>query len=570
MFWLGSETHCTTARLGTLALTRPLLDRLQLAHIIDQLAPANPQQEYPHGQVLAALLAARLDRPLALMNVAQWARDAATELLFGIPHHKLNDDRLARSLDALFDIRHSLTAAVVAEALRWAEVQPTRIHFDPTDITFFGRYDDSQPRPDTDTLRGDHRLPPAHLTRGYASGNVSVQLGVAAYVDDLGAFPVAFHCYDGNRNGHTGIREQLQLMRVHQPLPANALLVSDRGTFSAEHLIALQSYGQSALCAVPWNDYRTLFDTHRTQLNWQPASFLSQEQQRRRTTGSTLPRDEYRLAVLRHTLTHRDTKTSIPVRVIFVHSTASEREERERRDENVAKIRAGLAELADKLQRGHPQSTSESIQRQVVRLLGQRDAARFFRWQLVPLSADERDARPAPRKGFTRPTHRLEWSFDEAAAAAATTADGISVMVTTAPATDSADQLFTQYKKQCYVERMHHQLKTPLAVSPVFLKTPQRVEALIHLLGLGLVAQQAAERVYRQRASAATGTRDRTTADRLWEAFRSCSVLLEQAPCGTVVRTIRLAERPRRILEVLGLASPRACLGTHLPLHRTG
>ena len=570
MFWLGSDTNCTTVRLGTLALTRPLLDRLRLADTIDHLAPADPQQEYSHGQVLTALLAARLDRPLALMNVAAWAADAGTELLFGIPHHKLNDDRLARSLDALFDIRHSLTAAVVGEAMRWAEVQPTRIHFDPTDITFFGRYDDSQPRPTTATLRSDDQLPPAHLVRGYASGNVSVQLGVAAYVDDFGALPIAFHCYDGNRNGHTGIREQLQLILTHQPLPANALIVSDRGTFSAEHLVTLQTYGQSALCAVPWNDYRNLFDTHRTQLNWQPASFLSQEQQRRRAVASTLPRDEYRLAVLRHTLTHRDTKATVPVRVIFVHSTAGEREERERRDDNVATIRAGLAELAGKLHRGHPQSTTESIQRQIVRLLGKRDAARFFRWQLIPLGAAERDALPAPRQGFTRPTHRLDWSFDEAAAAAAKTADGISVMVTTAPTTDSADQLFTQYKKQCYVERMHHQLKTPLAVSPVFLKTPQRVEALIHMLMLGLVAQQAAERVYRQRESAATATRDRTTADRLWEAFRSCSVLLHEESCGTVVRTIRLPDRPRRILEVLGLDSPRACLQTHLPIHQTG
>lgn len=565
MFWLGSDTDSTTLRLGTLALTRPLLDRLRFADAVDQLAPADPQQEYSHGQILAALLAARLDRPLALMNVAEWARDAATELLFGIPPDKLNDDRLARSLDALFDIRHSLAAAVVAEAMRWAEVQPGRIHFDPTDITFFGRYDDSTPRPDTTTLPRDGKLPPAHLTRGYASGDVSIQLGVAAHVDDFGAFPLAFHCYDGNRNGHTGIREQLQLMRAGRLLPDDAVIVSDRGTFSAEHLVTLQKYGQSALCAVPWNDYRTLFDEQRTQLNWQPATFLSQEQQRRRATGSTLPRDEYRLAVLRHTLTHRDTKTAVDCRVIFVHSTAGEREERERREDNVVAIRTGLAELADKLQRGHPQSTAESIRRQIVRLLGKRDAARFFRWQLVPLSPAERETQPAPRKGFTRPTHRLEWSFDEAAAAASQTADGISVLVTTAPTTLSADQLFTQYKKQCYVERMHHQLKTPLAVSPVFLKTPRRVEALIHLLTLGLVAQQAAERVYRVRESAATGTRDRTTADRLWEAFRPCAVLLEHASCGTVVRTVRLGDRPRGILDRLGLASPRQCLKTHLP-----
>ena len=566
MLLLGNDTESTTARLGTLALTRPLLDKLRLAEIVDRLAPADPQQEFPHGQVLAALLAARLDRPLALVNVQAWAADFNTELLFGIPPDKLNDDRLGRSLDALFDIRHSLTAAVVHEAMRWAEVQPNCIHFDPTEITFFGRYDDSEPRTVAPKLPHDNLLPPAFLTRDYKSGQVSVQLGITAHVDDLGALPISILCYDGNRNGHTGIRDQLQLLHEFHTFPQETLMVSDRGTFSAEHLIRLKSYGQTALCAVPWNDYRDLFDTHRAQLNWQPASFLSQEQQRRRDTGSSLPHDSYRLAVLRHQLTSRESKETIDCRVIFVHSTASEREERIRREENIVKIRAGLTELAAKLQRGHPQSTTESLTRQVVRLLGKKDAAQFFSWQMVPLTVAEREALPPPRKGFTRPTHRLEWSFDETAAAVAPHADGISVMVTTAPLAKSADGLFTQYKKQCYVERMHHQMKTPLAVSPVFLKTPERVEALIHLLALGLIAQQAAERVFRQRESAATATRDRTTSDQLWDAFRSVNVVLEHEPNGDIViRPTRLSTAARHILHVLGLASPRECMRTHHP-----
>ena len=563
MHWLGTETDLTIQDLGTLALTRPLLDRLRLAQIIDRHLPSDPQQEYSYGSVLSVLVAARLDRPVALMNVAEWAQETGVEFLFGIPPDKLNDDRLGRALDAFFQARHSITAAVACEAMRWAEVQPLRIHFDPTDVTFAGRYDQSEPRTEGEAIRFDDRLSPAHLVRGYASGAISVQVGMAAFVDDFGALPVALHCYDGNRNGHTGIRQQLHLLQQHHALPAQTLIVSDRGTFSAEHLITLQSHGQSALCAVPWNDYRALFDRHRSRLTWQTASFLSQEQQRRRETNSSLPRDDYRLAVLNHHLTQQESKAAIACRVLFVHSSSSEREERQRRQENVEAIRVGLEELTAKLRRGHPQSTTESIQRQVVRSLGKRDAARFFRWHLTPLSPAERDQLPPPRKGFTQPTHRLDWSFDAAAAQQAQAYDGISVLVTTAPITDSADALFTQYKKQCYVERLHHQLKTPLAVSPVFLKTPRRVEALIHLLGLGLLAQQAAERVYRQRQSTAT-TNDRTTADWLWRAFRHCHVLLDCHPFGTLVHATRLKARQRHILHVLSLDGPRECLHTHL------
>ena len=204
MHWLGTEVDLTTQDLGTLALTRPLLDRLRLAEIVDRHLPCDPQQEYSYGRVLSALLAARLDRPVALMNVVEWAGDSGVEFLFGIPPDKLNDDRLGRALDAFFQARHSIAAAVACEAMRWAEVQPLRIHFDPTDVTFAGRYEASEPR--TEWLGFDDRLPPAHLVRGYASGAVSVQVGMAAFVDDFGALPVAMHCYDGNRNGHTGIR----------------------------------------------------------------------------------------------------------------------------------------------------------------------------------------------------------------------------------------------------------------------------------------------------------------------------------------------------------------------------
>ena len=52
----------------------------------------------------------------------------------------------------------------------------------------------------------------------------------------------------------------------------------------------------------------------------------------------------------------------------------------------------------------------------------------------------------------------------------------------------SGDRLFTMYKEQNYVETLHHQWKTPLAVRPVFLKSPRRVEALVCLMQIALTA----------------------------------------------------------------------------------
>ena len=243
-----------------------------------------------------------------------------------------------------------------------------------------------------------------------------VQVGVCAVVDDLGALPLFGHVLDGNSNGHTAIDQSYALLSHYLPLPPAFLMVSDRGTFSASHVARLHRHGHAVLCSVPWQDYRALFDQHRSQLHWRRASYLSQEQQRRRDTPSTLPHEHYDLAVVRHQLLDPETQQDIPCRVVFVFSR-------------------GLEQVAATVQRGHPGTTPASINRRVTKLLGTKGAAQYFRWELLALRPAEQAALPPP---------------------------------------GSADQLFSQFKQQNYVELLHHQWKTPLAVRPVFLKSPRR------------------------------------------------------------------------------------------------
>jgi hypothetical protein len=567
--WHGAPTADCTLNLGPLALVQPLLQQLHIADTIDQHLPPDPQLEFSHGAVLSLLLAARLDTPNALINIPAWARQTGAEHLWDIPADKLNDDRLGRALDAFFEQRHSILAGVTADVLRCAEMSPERLHFDTTHLIFYGAYNGSKPRPNAanETFRGDAQLPPAHITHGYLTDYKMLQVGVTAAVDELGAIPVHCHVLDGNRNGHVAIQQQYDLLVTHRLLGSNVLLVSDRGTFSAEHAGRLRRHGHHVLCAVPWNDYQALYDAHEATLNWAEASFLSQEQQRRRDTNSALPREHYELAVLRHTLTDPTNKAEIPCRVLFAYSSADAAECRQRRLENIAKIRAGFEALAAKLERGHPTTTAASIQRQIAHLLGKRDAARYFTWELLPLSAEELAACPAPRKGFRRPTHRLTFAFDADAAAQGDRYDGLSALVTTIPSDHaSADLLFTQYKEQNYIERLHHQWKTPLAVRPVFLKSPRRVEALICLLHIALQAHQLLERLYRQKVCDDEPIAEqRCTADGLLRAFRVYGVVVRRSVYGKVLCATAPTDRQREILHRLRFPTPAQILSRTLP-----
>ena len=160
----------------------------------------------------------------------------------------------------------------------------------------------------------------------------------------------------------------------------------------------------------------------------------------------------------------------------------------------------------------------------------------------------------------------MTFAFDAAAAATDDRYDGLSVLVTTAPLTSSADLLFTQYKEQNYIERLHHQWKTPLAVRPVFLKSPQRVEALVCLLHLALQVHQLLERLYRQRvpADAPLGER-RCTADSLLRDFKNCAIRVDHTAIGPVVLVPNTTTRQRQILHRLGLPTPAQTWARNLP-----
>jgi len=158
------------------------------------------------------------------------------------------------------------------------------------------------------------------------------------------------------------------------------------------------------------------------------------------------------------------------------------------------------------------------------------------------------------------------YQFDAARADADTADDGLSVLVTTAPRTESADLLFSQFKQQNEVELAHHLWKTPFAVHPVFLKNPQRVEALVHLLMIALTAYYLIQRQYRQQVGPDAPAADqRTTTETIFRAFQGYTLPTERQPCGRVVHATVLSARQRQILQRLNVPTPAQMLSRKLP-----
>ena len=234
--WYGNQSAAESCNFGALAVVWPLLQRMQVAEIINRHLPAEPQAEYDHGRVLTLLMGARLCKPMGLVNVATWAAESGADILWDLPAEKLNDDRLGRSLDAFFKQRHSILASIALHVSREFDAPLSELHYDPTHIVLHGAYESSQSRGDLcadDRVRSDDGLPPAHITQGRPmSGEAKdVQLihaGLCTLVDELGPLPIFGHTVGGNQNGHTAIAEQLALIKKHLKPPA-LTMISDRG-----------------------------------------------------------------------------------------------------------------------------------------------------------------------------------------------------------------------------------------------------------------------------------------------------------------------------------------------------
>ena len=93
-----------------------------------------------HGEVIEALVANRLTAPAPMVRVQEWAAAMAVDEAYGITPELLNDDRIARALDAVASHLDEITGSVGAAAITEFGVDVSRLHWDLTSISLYGAY----------------------------------------------------------------------------------------------------------------------------------------------------------------------------------------------------------------------------------------------------------------------------------------------------------------------------------------------------------------------------------------------------------------------------------------------
>ncbi|MFI2207498.1 IS1634 family transposase [Streptomyces sp. NPDC020192] len=457
-------------RLGALPVAAEFLRRLDVAGIVDELCPGGASAHLTHGQVIEALVANRLSSPAPLLRVGDWARCWAVEEVFGIEPNLLNDDRLARALDAVAPKLEQLAGTVGARAIAEFGIDVSRFHWDMTSMSVYGAYPEEDQDAQYPVIGHGH-------PRDRRFDLKQVQAGLAVSAD--GGIPVHARVFGGGAAEVSQVVGAMKDLRKMAGRP-DFLMVADSKLVSYLNIAALLEAGVPFIAPVPAAQvkdevYAALDLDRAAVVDWVPERDAGKEPDQR---------EVYRVLEDVHTLAGpRKNDPVLTVRRILVHSTGNAAGQQAARAKRLA--RAG--EDMDKLARaagGRHYKTREKVAARAGVIAAKRRVASCLRWDITEDEAG---------------TPSLCWHFDQGVLDAEARADGWYALITPLTAGQAAPQdVLIQYKGQGAVERRYHDFKGPLAVAPVFVQHNHRVAALIQVICLALLVFCLIERQVRR------------------------------------------------------------------------
>src|SRR3954449_4614186 len=240
----------TPWRVAALPILDHILRRLRLQDVLrDHLPHEDRRCRVATATGLLVLVKNLLVSREPLYGVGEWAARHVPGLLGLTPEQlpALNDDRVGRCLDRLFDADiPSLTLAVVTNAVREYGVALDELHNDSTTITFHGDYEDADHQR---TLRGKLRLAVTHGHNKDHRPDLKQLLYILTVSRD-GAVPVHFRVESGNA---TDDRSHIDTWKVLCQLTGRRdfLYVADCKLATAENMAHVHQHGGRFLTVLP-------------------------------------------------------------------------------------------------------------------------------------------------------------------------------------------------------------------------------------------------------------------------------------------------------------------------------
>lgn len=550
-----SEVEFETGTVGALVLTTPFLRNLGLAEIVDRLCPVGEQADMGHGTVAEMVVQGRLTEPRALYDMVAWADKYELMTLYEELEEagQLNDDRVGRMLDAIYDKRAVIWGELIGRASRLYELEMRRLHADTAPIKFAGLFA-NQPEEE----EGVARLEPGYNPQG----EWVQQLKLFALAGGDGGLPVWFDALSGSAGDSPHYVPQFEAFSQHAQLatwlPLEEIIVlGDRKMPTEDNQLAWLRLGVGYIGPTTMQPHhqQTVRELLKQQ-EWTVLPYVAKRDAHKKQEARTT----YQGVGHTVTLTDPETGDQYPVRHLYIRSSALSQRAAQRRADQMQAIETEIQRIQGLVNKYDYKTAEIIVQRVQKKAFKKRSAQRYFEIKVV----EHPDRAQAPLE--------LLYTVNHQQIAQDAELDGIYLLVAGGPATTDLDDadLLQEWKGQYKVEHCFRLTNQLFLVEPLFLKNPRRIVSLIFLIMVGsLVAgliERQIQRALAQRQEPIHGLmpegRDhlKPTVSRILQAFAHYSVVHIRFPDGTLAgrHFAKLNAVQQQILDVLGWPSPAA------------
>ncbi|MCD6212382.1 MAG: IS1634 family transposase [Sulfurovum sp.] len=467
-----------TKKVDVLPMVKYYMDQLDIYGLFSKYVETPKRSPVDSAQILSIMVANIVCASQPLYRVEKWAADYMDGLSeYDFNASIYNDDQLAKKLDLLFKAdRNSFMAELSSNAIEVYLLENKQIHNDSTSVTFFGQYENEDPEAVKlkHGFNKDHRPDCKQIVFGLnitADGNV----------------PLSFELFDGNRTDDTTHIPNWNALREFLG-ESDFIYIADCKLCSQKNLDHIHEHGGIFITIVPKNrsEVKQFYEFLKTNpIEWQYAYETPNSRKKSET-------------VLYKTYEGEPSKNGY--RIIWVHSSAKEKQDKGRRENRIAKADSQLTELCPRLNK-YNLKTKEQIEEAIKKAT--KGVSDLFQIQLIEdkqiVQGQIGPGKPGPNTQYKEEEHisyRLEWELDHEAIDNLATRDGIFPLITNARI--EAAEVLKAYKNQPYLEKRMYTAKSILKVAPVFLKKPRRIEAMTFLYFIALMIVSLMERNIRK------------------------------------------------------------------------
>jgi transposase len=470
-----------------LPIIKAYADQLGLVGLINHYVPT--QMDVDAGTVVLGLVLDTLSGRSPLYRLEEFIAHQDTELLLGkaLPVHAFNDDTVGRVLDRLYDMgtMKLFTACAVRAAAQFG-LERRYVHFDTTSRSVWGDYQFAE-----------EQDIPFQVTYGYSKDKrPDLKQFVLSTLCVDRAVPIWGKPEDGNASDKTLntrlLSEIAQLLARYGVQPGAYIYIADAALVTEDNLAALRDTLFITRFPATYSECGRVIAEAVAHNRWAEVGVLAQTPPTKHRPGTF-----YKVAEGSVTLYGK------AYRAVVVHSSSQDQRRQKHLERefqaSYATLEASVREAARQEYFCHADAEAAAATLRTLQSA----------YHGVEVGVEERPqygpGRPSPKQPRVVKTLRygLQVTLRERSEVIARKSQetGCFVLLTNVPTTGEmahrAEDVLRAYKEQHGIEQNYGFLKDPLIVNSLFLKKPERIEALGLVLLLALLVWRLVERTLR-------------------------------------------------------------------------